>query len=274
MLTLGCGVYASQNSVDLRRVVNRNPVSLLTSADAAVTNGSGYLQQNLNLAGGRLQLGGGLRWDVFRYAISDLLEPEFSGVETAAKLQPKASAAFTPWRAAPLKVFFNYGRGIASLDARGVIRRPDSPHISTTDFYQWGTQHRFGQRVSLLADVFLIDTSNQLVYIPDDGSLEFADPARSYGFEARGSVAITRRLSLDGGVTQVLNAYFRETTPRLYLDSAPRFTANAALTFSEYRGWSGSFSHARDQPLPPSTDSIRPSPPPVTPCSTWPSIGA
>ena len=77
------------------------------------------------------------------------------------------------------------------------------------------------------------------------GSLEFAQPARSYGFEARGSMAITRRLSLDGGVTKVLNAYFHDTSgdggPRVYLDSAPRFTANAALTLSEYRGWSGSF---------------------------------
>jgi hypothetical protein len=30
----------------------------------------------------------------------------------------------------------NYGRGIASPDARGVIRNPDAPKISTTDFYQ------------------------------------------------------------------------------------------------------------------------------------------
>ncbi len=241
ILSVGGGVYSSRNSVDLRKAINRDPVSLTTSADAAVTNGSGYVQQQLNLANGRVQLGGGLRWDVFRYAITDLLEPEFTGVKTAAKLQPKASASFTPWRSAPLKVFFNYGRGISSLDARGVIRRPDSPRVSTTDFYEWGTQHLIGKRISLLTDVFWIDTSNQLVYIPDDGSLEFSDPARSYGFESRGSFAITKRLSFDGGLTKVLNAFYRDSTPRVYVDSAPHFTANAALTLSDWRGWSGSF---------------------------------
>jgi outer membrane receptor protein involved in Fe transport len=94
--------------------------------------------------------------------------------------------------------------------------------------------------VSLFGDLFRINTSNQLVYIPDDGSLEFADPARSYGFEARMSAAVTRKLSVNGGITKVLNAYYRGGTQRIYLDSAPRFTANAALTLSDWRGWAGS----------------------------------
>jgi outer membrane receptor protein involved in Fe transport len=92
----------------------------------------------------------------------------------------------------------------------------------------------------LLTDFFLIQPSNQLVYIPDDGSIEFSDPSRSYGFEVKTSVGLTRMLSFDAGLTKVLNAYFRSTGPRVYLDSAPRFTANAALTLADWRGWSGS----------------------------------
>jgi len=240
VLTVGGGVLATQNLVDLRQSVNRDPLSLFTSARANVLNGSGYVQENLNLAGGRVQLSGGLRWDVFRYAVNDLIDSEFTGSETGARLQPKASLAYSPFDRIPFKAFFNYGRTIASLDTRGAVRRPEGPLIATTDFLQWGVQQAIGNCLLLFGDFFQINTSNQLVYIPDDGSLEFADPARSYGFEARLSAAVTRKLSVDGGITKVLNAYYRGGPERIYLDSAPRFTANAALTLSDWRGWAGS----------------------------------
>ncbi len=240
ILTIGGGVYATQNLVDMRQRVERDPVSMVIGARANVLNGSGYIQENLNLANGRIQLGGGLRWDVFRYAVDDLVEPQFTGSESSARLQPKASLAYSPFADIPFKAFFNYGRAIASLDARGAVRQPEGPLIATTDFLQWGVQQSLGSRVSLFGDFFHIQTSNQLVYIPDDGSVEFADPARSYGFEARMSAAITSRLSVDGGLTKVLNAYYRGGPERIYLDSAPRFTANAALTLANWRGWAGS----------------------------------
>jgi outer membrane receptor protein involved in Fe transport len=245
LLSAGFNYLDTQTNVDLRHSVNRNPIGLFTSGHARIANGAGYVQENVTLAGGKLELGGGLRWDFFRFALRDRIEPEFSGVEYEARLQPKAQVAYRPSLTAPLKLYFNYGRGIASMDARGVLRRPDDPHITTTDFLQFGTSHYFHDRFSLLADFFLIQPSNQLVYIPDDGSLEFTDPSRSYGFEVKTSVGITRKLSLDGGMTKVLNAYFRSAqpgihAPRIYLDSAPHLTANAALTLADWRGWSGS----------------------------------
>ncbi|HYP54377.1 MAG TPA: TonB-dependent receptor [Pyrinomonadaceae bacterium] len=127
------------------------------------------------------------------------------------------------------------------MDALGrlVARRPDSPKVATTDFYQLGTSHNY-KRFSLTADLFLIGTSNQQVYVPDDGSLEFAGPGRSYGFEVKNSVQLTRRLSFNGGLTRVMNAFYRGTRPREYVDSAPHAVANAGLTLSDYRGFSGS----------------------------------
>ena len=125
-------------------------------------------------------------------------------------------------------------------NARGVIRRPERPHLATTDFYQFGLKHRIGSRWSMTASYFLIRSSNQPVYIPDDGSLELSDPSQSSGFETRTSIQLTDHLSFDGGITKVFNAFFHDTQPRIYLDSAPYFTTNAALTLSRWRGWSGS----------------------------------
>jgi hypothetical protein len=71
-------------------------------------------------------------------------------------------------------VFYgNYGRGISSQDARGVVRNPDAPKISTTDFYQAGTAYN-SRHFSATGSFFFIDRSNEQIYIPDDGSIEFA----------------------------------------------------------------------------------------------------
>ena len=75
---------------------------------------------------------------------------------------------------------------------------------------------------------------------PDDGSLELTDPSRSSGFETRTSIQLTDHLSFDGGITKVFSAFFRDSGPRVYLDSAPSFTTNAALTLARWRGWTGS----------------------------------
>lgn len=216
---------------------------LLTSANARVTNSAGYVQQLLDLFDGRLRLEGGLRYDYFRFNIEDNIRPQFSGTEGQGRLQPKANIAFTPAPRFPATFYFNYGRGISSQDARGVVRRPENPKVATTDFYQLGSSHNY-KRISLTTDLFLIDQSNQQVYIPDDGSIEFAGASRAYGFEVKNSIRLTRYLAFNGGITRVTNAFFRdadeETGLRLYVDSAPHTVANAALTLTSLRGFAGS----------------------------------
>lgn len=58
------------------------------------------------------------------------------GTEGAIKFQPKFAVAFSPFETFPVSFYDNYGRGISSQDARGVVRNPDAPKIVTTDFYQ------------------------------------------------------------------------------------------------------------------------------------------
>src|SRR5215217_6139359 len=52
------------------------------------------------------------------------------------KWQAKGSAAFTPSPRVPLTLTANYGRGINSIDACGVVQRPASPRLGATDFYE------------------------------------------------------------------------------------------------------------------------------------------
>ncbi len=239
LLTAGGNLLASQTNVDLRSRLRRDPVELLTAAHARIWNAGGYVQETVELASRRLQLGGGLRLDRFEYGVADLIEAEPESRRGETRLQPKAHLSYTPSHRFPARLFFHYGRGIASIDARGAVRRPESPLVNTNDFFQLGASHRFG-RWWAEQSFFLVHNSHQLVYVPDDGTVEFTDPSRAYGFEVKTSFALTGALAFQGGITKALNAYYRGTEPRVYLDSAPRFVSNAALTLSRWRGWAGS----------------------------------
>jgi outer membrane receptor for monomeric catechols len=239
VLVSGANFHDNEINVGLYPREGRDPTGVSTRANAHVTNGAGYAQESLSLLRGKLLLSGGLRLDEFRYDVADQVNPLLSGVQAAGRWQGKGSAAFTPTHRVPLTLTANYGRGINSIDARGVVQRPDQPRLATTDFYQFGTSSNFG-RFGISTDAFLIDHSNEQVYIPDDGSFEFKGPSRAYGYEAKVSVAISRRLSLNGGLTKMANALFKGGEHRVYVDSAPHFVANAALTLAGWRGWSGS----------------------------------
>ena len=251
LFTAGANFHANQINVGLYPSIGRNPNRkfkpeninnpdiLLTSAQANVNNYATYVQQSLDFFDGHLNLGFGLRYDYFTFDVTDKISPAFSGKESQGKFQPKFNAAYLISHKFPLTLNFNYGRGISSQDARGVVRNPDSPKLATTDFYQAGTSYS-SSRFSGVFDVFLIDRSNEQVYIPDDGSIEFAGPSRASGVEFKTSVKLNNYFNFNGGLTQVLNAFYRGTNPRVFVDSAPHLTVNGAFTLNNWRGFSGS----------------------------------
>ena len=239
LFVAGGNLLDSQVNVGLYPREGRTPIGVTTRADASVDNFAGYVQENLSAWQGRLLFGGGVRYDDFRYTVLDLVTPADSGHQAAGRWQGKGSAALTPLRWVPLTFHVNYGRGINSVDARTVVEHPSLPRVATTDFYQAGASSNFG-RFGFSADAFLIDHSNEQVYDPDDGTFELKGPSRSYGFETKLSAALTRHVSVDGGLTKIANAFFLGGDHRVYVDSAPHFVANAAVRVAAWHSWSGS----------------------------------
>ncbi|MCC6327679.1 MAG: TonB-dependent receptor [Acidobacteria bacterium] len=258
LLTIGGNLHFNQINVGLDKAIARDPFLNIQKAQANVDNYATYIQNGLDLFDGHLHIEAGLRVDYFTFDVNERVDPTLSGKESAVRLQPKFSAAWSPFEKLPTTFYFNYGRGIASQDARGVVKNPDAPKVSTTDFYQAGTSYN-SKRFSVASSLFLIDRSNEQVFIADDNTIEFAGPSRSYGFEVKTSARFTRWLSFNSGVTRVLEAFYIGTTPREFVDSAPHLVANASLVFTEVKGFNSSINwrHINSYRLDPLDDSIR-----------------
>ncbi len=281
LLTVGANLHFNQINVGLYPSINRNPNRkflpdnidnpnvLYTSAHANVNNYAGYVQNGIDFANGHLHLETGLRWDYFSFDVNGFelsdVRRDLIGKEGAYKFQPKLSLVFSPFEKFPVSFYGNYGRGISSQDARGIVRNPQAPKISTTDFYQTGAAYN-SKLFSIAPSFFFIDRSNEQVYIPDDGSIEFAGRSRSYGFEVRGSTRLNRYLSFNGGLTQVLRAFYpgEFSTPtnsrrRIQIDSAPHTVANGSFVLSELKGFNSSLNwrHISSYRLDGEDDAIR-----------------
>lgn len=254
---------ASQARVLLYRQKARVPFETVTLAHVNVANTAGYVQQGTDFMHGHLHIDLGLRYDYFHFNVDDKINTGGSGTRGSGRVQPKVNIAYTPSDRIPAAFYFNYGRGINSQDARGIVRNgirelptPDvnrgtpgqnvgsgiGPPIATTDFYQTGASYN-RKRFSFSADLFLIDHSNEQVYIPDDGTLDFAGPSRSSGYEFKASAQLTRHIAFTAGMTQVMNAFFRGTSPRVYVDSSPHTVGNAGFTLANFHGFNGSMQY-------------------------------
>jgi TonB dependent receptor/TonB-dependent Receptor Plug Domain len=260
LLTFGSNFHDNQINVGLNQTEARRVQAVTTSAHSHVTNLAGYLQEGVDLLHQKLHLDAGLRVDYFRFDVADHLDPAHGGLEGATRFQPKANISYTPMNHLPITLYASYGRGISSEDARAVVQRPGAPKVSTTGFYQVGTSYNL-RRFSLSTDLFQINRSNEQVYIPDDGSFEFKGPSRSYGWEAKTSIQIMRHLALNGGFTQVSNAFYLGS-PRTYVDGAPHSVANSGLTLSDWHGFNSSlrYRHSSSYIL----DGSDPNAPPAT----------
>lgn len=239
LFTGGLNYADNQILTRLDNRVVRDPYETVTKAQMRIHSGAMYAQESLSFWDGKVTALGGVRWEAFRYRINDQLDRGNSSDQVSYLAQPKAALGFTPLKKVPLTFSLNYGRSLTSIDARSLLQNRNTPVVAKTDFYQFGVGYKI-DRLVLSASTYWIDRSNELVYVADDNTFEFLGPTRSYGFETKAVFGITRFLSINGNITKVSNAFYRNTDPREYIDRAPHFTASSALTLSNWKGWTSS----------------------------------
>jgi TonB dependent receptor/Carboxypeptidase regulatory-like domain/TonB-dependent Receptor Plug Domain len=261
----GANVTDNWINVDLfhakdRQVIAPVPGSPWTESNVHIVNPAAYVQEGFDLR--HLHVDAGLRFDEFRFNVFDRIAST-SSLSHAGSLEPKVNLIYTPWNHIPAAFHFNFGRAVTSQDARGIAIDPNAPKAAPTSFYMMGSSHQL-KRLSVSGDAFLIDRQHEDVYDPDNGTMQYQGPSRSYGWEAKASAQLSVHLSWNAGLTQVTNAFFLGTSPREYVDSAPHTVANSSLTLNAWHGLYSSLRYrhiSRYLVVNPDDTSVPPAPP-------------
>jgi hypothetical protein len=143
--TGGYNYLGNQINLGLYSRIGRRPIDPLTQADVRIDNGGYFMQENLTLAKGKVQLGGGLRYDDYIFNTTNRLDLTDKARVRGGLWQPKASFAFTPWLDKPFTFHANYGRAVTSTGARAFLVDKTSPIVASTTFYSLGTSHNKGR---------------------------------------------------------------------------------------------------------------------------------
>ncbi|WP_019832418.1 TonB-dependent receptor [Sphingomonas sp. PR090111-T3T-6A] len=166
--------------------------------------------------------------------------------------QPKASVAIGPW--AKTELYFSYGRGFHSDDARGVfgtvpgegvpLAAGPTPLLAKTTGKEIGLRSDIIPKLSLQLALFEQDFGSELVYNPDVGQDEAGAPSRRKGVEVSGQYHPFRWLELNADLAFSRPRYrtadlaaFGLAGP--YIADAPNFIYSAGILVDGLGRWSG-----------------------------------
>jgi outer membrane receptor protein involved in Fe transport len=164
----------------------------------------------------------GLRGDYFGFNVDD---PTTAGVKQKTVASPKATVVITPVR--PLDLYFNFGMGFHSNDARlSVLEGSTTAAGSVVNVVpriyggEVGARLSLWNRVSVAAAFWASYLENESVFVGDAGAFEPSDPSRRLGLDvelrvqalpwlqfdfdlsyANTTVALAPRLYMTGGVS-------------------------------------------------------------------------
>jgi outer membrane receptor protein involved in Fe transport len=192
-----------------------------------------------------LRLIGGLRFDYFGFNVRDRLEDtttpdtKTSGERAQGILLPKGSLIVQPVE--PLELFFNFGRGFHSNDARGVVLGTD-PVTPLTPALGWelGARVIAWERFQLSAVFFWLKLDSELVWVGDEGTTEPSGETRRLGIETQFRLEIVPWLLADLDVTWVRAEFVNNPGNANAVALAPELLLSGGLTARDERtGLSG-----------------------------------
>jgi len=234
------------DEVGLYNTTARTRIGTVRSDKVYEANFSGFLNQELTI-NDWLKLNGGLRADLYYFDVTSLSGvPDNSGTDSAGIVSPKFGAVFGPWDETEL--FFNWGSGFHSNDARGVTITRDPVTLLPIDpvdalVGQWGTE--VGVRTAVIPKVttsvalWYLESDSELVFIGDAGNTEAGPGTERYGVEWATYWNPTPFLQLDSEFS-LSQAEFVDLTNGRYVENAVPVALSAGITAGRETGPYGS----------------------------------
>jgi outer membrane cobalamin receptor len=187
----------------------------------------------------------GLRANAYRFRV-DGDRPENAGRASDALLTPSLSVAYGPWQHTEL--YFNYGHGFHSNDARGTVATVDpktldpverTPGLVRSRGLELGLRTVVIPKLETTVSVYRLDFDSELSYIGDAGNTEAGDPSRRYGVELSNSVRANKWLTLNVDAAYARARSRGENLAGRRIPGAVEGVAQAGLTVDRLGAWSG-----------------------------------
>ena len=218
---------------------------LETQVDADISEGGLGLFGEEELAWKWLRLIGGLRFEYFGFDVTDRLEDKdtlgtmTSGEEAQAIVLPKASLIVHPVE--PLELFFNFGRGFHSNDARGVVLGTDPvTPLSAALGWELGARVLAWERFQMSTAFFWLNLDSEVVWIGDEGTTEASGETQRFGLEAQFRLEILPWLLADLDATWVRAEFVNNPGNANAVALAPELLISGGLSARDTRtGLSG-----------------------------------
>ncbi|GAC1339964.1 MAG: hypothetical protein NVSMB23_09610 [Myxococcales bacterium] len=219
--TLGAQVRNDDINASLYRVRKRARLAKCKDLDNPCvstndrqTDAAAYIQEEWNPLR-QLRLILGLRSDLFIFDVRSL-KPDGSidadhpvplaPVVERSIQSPKASLVLTP--VDELDLFFNFGSGFHSNDARSVIESSGTGALPRALAYEVGARARLlDNRLNLGGALWLLDLQSELVWSGDEGGTMPSDPTRRYGVDLEARYEILPWLFADLDVSLARSQY-------------------------------------------------------------------
>lgn len=223
------GVQTRVDDAKVRLGTQQRRMRLGTTSDSDVLEASYSPYVKLELQPTPwMRINGGARGDIFTFNVRNrcaTCPQQPNGQTDAAIASTKGNLVLGPWFGT--EFFLNFGTGFHSNDARAVVSNPSIQSLPRATAYEVGVRTKQWDRIELLATLWALDLSSELVFAGDAGTTEIRGATRRYGTELGARLQLLDWLSLRGDLTMT-HAEFRGTGQAVPL--APELTGQAGLT--------------------------------------------
>lgn len=237
---------------NLDHAKNRRVISQKVDAEIREGSLSAFFEQSISPFSW-LYLEAGLRGDHFGFDVVDKLHPigdsSLTGVKDASMFSPKVNVVVTPIHGTD--VYFNYGEGFHSNDARGVTDpiNPARP-LTKARGYEVGARTQFWKKWDVAASLWVLDMDGEFVWSGDGGETEESIPSKRQGVDFETRYQILPWLWTDLDLTACSAHYTQNAGNGDAVALAPRLTMAGGISVRHPSGIYGSFrgQHLDDRP--------------------------
>src|SRR5690606_30294763 len=164
-----------------------------TREDHIVEGSAAVYLENATMWSQALRTVVGVRANAYRFNV-DGDRPENAGRARDRLVTPTLSVAYGPW--SHTELYFNYGHGFHSNDARGTVATVDpktldpvdrTPGLVRSRGVELGVRTLTMPKTKTTVPVYRLDFGSELTYVGAAGNTEAGDPSRRYGVELSNS---------------------------------------------------------------------------------------